>query len=87
MPELALGSVALAANDVITHTSPKLKAHQTQQEQLWMVTAYVFDLARKMELIYRATRRFARQDKADPELAKLIKQQNASLDSHGPEFI
>lgn len=79
MPEQALGSIALAANDVVTHGSPKLKPHQTQEEQLWMVTAYVFDLARKMELIYRATRRFAQQGKADPELARLIKEQNETL--------
>lgn len=84
MPEEALGSIALAANDVIKHGSPKLKEYQSQEEQLWMVTAYVFDLARKMELIYRATRRFAQQDRADPELARLIKGQNDAL--HDPNL-
>lgn len=84
MPEEALGSIALAANDVIKHGSPKLRDYDSPDTQLWMVTAYVFDLARKMEFIYRATRRFAKQGKADPELARLIKEQNDVL--HDPNL-
>jgi hypothetical protein len=74
----ALGAMALAFDDWPMMLSPKLKSVEGNPEARdYLVAAYCFDTARKLEYVYKATKRYALQ--ADPELAAEIKRDNEAL--------
>jgi hypothetical protein len=74
----ALGAIALAVDDWPDMLSPKLKSVEGNPElRDYMLAAYCFDTARKLEYVYKATRRYALE--ADPELAAEIKRDNEAL--------
>ena len=86
MPNEALGTIGLIANDILKRNSPKIQDYAANTEDhLWMVTAYVFDLARRMELIFQANEKFlkGKVPSADRALARKISAQNEQLQADG----
>ena len=76
--ERALGGVCLAVDVIQIAHHRKLSTVKPGSDQaFFMVAAYAFDLARKLEYIFKATRPFALD--ADPALAAEIKKDNAEL--------
>ncbi len=74
----ALGAIALASDDWPDMMGPKLKTVEGNPEARdYLIAAYCFDTARKLEYFYKATRRYALE--ADPELAAEIKRDNEAL--------
>lgn len=75
----ALGGISLAADDVQTGAGSKLATLRegTDDDHTWMLTAYCFDLARKLEYVYKAAREFAAF--ADPALAREIRTDNQAI--------
>lgn len=69
--ERALGSICLIADSIPRKTAPKLTMEPGSKEGFYMLAAYCFNLARKMEYVFKATREFGRE--ADPALARDIK--------------
>lgn len=83
--ESDLGGICLAVNGVKIKRKSKLKSVEPGSiDAYYMLATYAFDLARKMEYIYKATREFARR--ADPALAAEIKQDNDALDALGADW-
>jgi hypothetical protein len=76
--ERALGSICVIADGSMKHNTPKLKSVQPGSvEAYYMVAAFCFDLARKMDYVFKATEKFA--EHADRDLAREIKRDNQSL--------
>jgi hypothetical protein len=69
--ERALGSICIIADSIPRKTAPKLTMEPGSKEGFYMLAAYCFNLARKMEYVFKATREFGRE--ADPTLARDIK--------------
>ncbi|HVH10221.1 MAG TPA: hypothetical protein VM736_10520 [Gemmatimonadales bacterium] len=73
-----LGSIAIAVDTWPMKTSPKLESVGTDPERrFYMLAAYCFEAARKLEYVYKATRRYALE--ADPALAAEIKRDNEAV--------
>lgn len=78
--ESALGGACLAFDWIqIKHRSKLDSVKPGSIDAYYMLAAYVFDLARKHEYVYKAAREFALQ--ADPALAAEIKRDNEALDA------
>lgn len=78
--ESALGGACLALDWIQIKRRSKLDSVTPGSiEAYYMLAAYVFDLARKNEYVYKATREFALR--ADPKLAAEIKRDNEALDA------
>jgi len=69
--ERALGSICLLADSIPRKTMPKLTVEPGSKEGFYMLAAYCFNLSRKMEYVFKATREFGRE--ADSALAREIK--------------
>jgi|SRR5882724_6045114 len=83
--ESDLGAICLAVDGVQIRRASKLKSVKPGSvDGFYMLATYAFDLARKMEYVYKATREFARQ--ADPKLAAEIKRDNDALDALGTDW-
>lgn len=73
-----LGFIALALEDWITETSPKLAVVDSDPEAGFYLNAtYSFDLAVRLTLIHKAARKFALH--ADPELARELAEYRESF--------
>ena len=78
--ESALGGACLAFDWIQIKNKSKLDSVTPGSvEAYYMLAAYVFDLVRKHEYVFKATREFALR--ADPKLAAEIKRDNESLDA------
>lgn len=78
----ALGGIALAVDDIKVRLNPKLKSVEPGSvDGFYLLAAYVFDVARKLEYVYKATRVFALQ--ADPALAAQIQRDNKAIEATG----
>lgn len=76
--EGALGNICIIADGSQKHGTSKLGSVQPGSvEAYYMVASFCFDLARKMDYVFKATRDFA--EHADRELAREIKRDNDSL--------
>ena len=74
----ALGGICLGVNGTQHTVGPKLGSVEAgSREEIYMLAAFCFDAARKMEYIFKATRGFALE--ADPELAQEIKRDNDAV--------
>lgn len=81
----ALGGIALAVDVIQTKGQSKLKSVEPGSvDAYYMLAAYVFDLSRKLEYVYKASRQFALQ--ADPALAAEIKKDNEALGALGANW-
>jgi len=81
----ALGGIALAADWPQIRNRSKLKSVEPGSvDAYYMLAAYVFDLTRKLEYVYKAARPFVLQ--ADPALAAEIKRDNEALDALGTKW-
>jgi acyl-CoA reductase-like NAD-dependent aldehyde dehydrogenase len=73
-----LGSIGIAVDSWPRTSTPKLASVGNDPEQrFYLLATYCFDAARKLEYVYKATRRYALE--ADPALAAEIKQDNEAL--------
>jgi hypothetical protein len=80
--ERALGSVCLIMDRPITMPKRKLDVLRPgSDESYYMLAAYCFDAARKMEYVFKALKPFA--ERGDPNLAKEIKDHNDQLNAPG----
>lgn len=80
--DTALGTMCLAVDSVQHTKRAKLASVQPGSvEGFYMLAAFCFDAARKMEYIYKATRRFAEQ--ADPKLAQQVLMDNEAVERAG----
>ena len=80
--ETALGTMALAADSVQHAKSAKLASVEAGSvDGFYMLAAFCFDAARKMEYFYKAARRFAEQ--GDPMLAQEIRNDNDAVKAAG----
>lgn len=80
--ETALGTMALAVDSVQHAKGAKLgSVEPASLDGFYMLAAFCFDAARKMEYIYKATRRFA--EEADPVLAAEIRRDNEAVKAAG----
>jgi len=83
--ESALGGVSLAVDIIHTGWEPKLSSVKPGSvEGFYMLATFVFDLSRKLEYVFKATKEFA--PRADSTLAREIKQDNATLRAHGQNW-
>jgi hypothetical protein len=75
----ALGNLALMADQSVKQQSPKLSLPQLEEldEVTAMLVTYAFDLARRMEYLYLATKEFGLE--GSPELARRLKDEGAHL--------
>lgn len=68
----ALGTICLDVDGSQQHEEPKLKSVKPgSDEAFYMLAAFCFDLARKLDYVFKATRAFA--DYADRDLAGEVK--------------
>ena len=80
--ESALGSICLLVDSVQHGTSHKLASVEPGSvDGFYMLAAFCFDAARKMEYMFKATRQFAEQ--ADPRLAREIRADNDAVKKAG----
>ena len=70
-PERALGTICVIADSIPRRKSRKLTVEPGSKEGFYMLAAYCFNLARKMEYVFKATREFGRE--ADPTIARDLK--------------
>jgi hypothetical protein len=76
--ERALGNICIIADGSMKHSTSKLQSVQPGSvEAYYMVAAFCFDLARKMDYVFKATEGFA--EHADRDLAREVKRDNNSL--------
>jgi hypothetical protein len=77
--EMALGNLALMADQSVKQQSPKLSLPQIRElnEVTAMLATYVFDLARRMEYLYLITAEFG--PKGSPKLARRLRRERALL--------
>jgi hypothetical protein len=80
--ETALANIAIIAERSTTGKSPKLDAVKIHSDEAYfMLAAFCFDLSRKMNYLFRATREFGPQ--GDPELAQQFIEDNDAIDRPG----
>lgn len=80
--EAAIGNIAIISEKSTTRQSVKLKSVKIgSDESYYMLAAFCFDLSRKVNYLFRATREFA--PKADPELAQQFMEDNESINEDG----
>lgn len=80
-----LGTICLAINTWPRRTTPKLASVEPgSKDAYYMLASYCFDTARKLEYVFKATRRFALE--ADPALAARIKHDNEEIATAGREW-
>ena len=82
----ALGSLSLVGDKPVKTFSPKLQSTEpgTDNDPLYLALTYCFDMMRRMEYIFIATKGFALQ--GDPELARQIRADNRILNEDGPTW-
>jgi hypothetical protein len=79
-----LGAIALATNNHPKGASSKLDSVGTDpDERFYMLATFCFDLSRKLKYISLALKPY--WDKADPELAKRILDDNEFINPEDPE--
>jgi hypothetical protein len=80
--ETALGNLAIISEKSTTRTSRKLDAVKPRSDDaFFMLAAFCFDLSRKMNYFFRATREFGLE--ADPDLARLVLEDNEAINANG----
>jgi hypothetical protein len=85
MPDLeevqrALGDVCIIVDGNLHQRSPKLSSVEPgSAEAFYMVAAFCFDLSRKLDYIFKATRRFAREGYTDADIAREVREDNQTL--------
>ncbi|MDQ3208897.1 MAG: hypothetical protein M3Q37_09875 [Gemmatimonadota bacterium] len=80
--ETAIGNIAVVAEKSTTRKTEKLKSVKIgSPESYYMLAAFCFDLSRKVNYLFRATRDFAPE--ADPELAQLLIEDNNAINEDG----
>lgn len=83
--ERALANMCLAFDSIPRLGTPKLSSVDPKSiDGFYLLAAYCFDLARKMEYLFLATRDFARA--ADSVLAREIKTDNAQVYGTGASW-
>ena len=80
--ETAIGNLAVTTERSVTRMTQKLDSVSVgSPESYYMLAAFCFDLSRKVNYMFRATRDFALQ--ADPELAQLMIEDNNAINQEG----
>jgi len=80
--ETAIGNIAILAEKSTTRKKAKLKSVEIgSAEAYYMLAAFCFDLSRKMNYLFQATRDFAPE--ADSELAQLLIKDNNAINKDG----
>lgn len=80
--ETAIRNIAITSEKTVTWDSPKLESVRIgSDEAYYMLAAFCFDLSRKVNYLFRATRDFAPE--ADPELAQLLIEDNEAINESG----
>ena len=84
--DTALGAMSLLADRPIKQLSPKLQSTRSTNrydpnDPVYLALTYCFDLMRRMEYLFKATKGFALS--ADPQLAREIQRDNATLNQDG----
>jgi hypothetical protein len=80
--ETALANIAIIAERSTTRTSAKLEAVKIPSDEAYfMLAAFCFDLSRKMNYLFKATREFGLQ--GDPELAQQFIEDNEAINKTG----
>ena len=80
--ETAIGNVAIISERSVTRRAEKLNSVSIgSPESYYMLAAFCFDLSRKVNYMFRATRDFALE--ADPELAQLMINDNHAINQEG----
>jgi hypothetical protein len=80
--ETAIGNLAITTERSVTRQTQKLDSVSVgSPESYYMLAAFCFDLSRKVNYMFRATRDFALQ--ADPELAQLMIEDNDAINQEG----
>jgi len=82
--DTALGTICLGVDSVQHARGPKLGSVKPGSvESFYMLAAFCFDAARKMEYIFKATRAYA--EAGDPALARQIRDDNDAVKRAGGE--
>lgn len=78
-----LGTISLIGDRPVKLNSPKLQSTEpgTDNDLIWLVATYCFDLQRRMEYVFKAAEDFAIH--ADPDLAREIQADSRSLNEEG----
>lgn len=80
--ERAIGNLCMISERSVTHRSPKLaEVEPGSPESFYMLATFCFDLSRRMNQLYKATRALARA--AEPELASEILRDNEAINKAG----
>jgi hypothetical protein len=80
--ETAIGNVAIISERSVTRQTQKLDSVSIgSPESYYMLAAFCFDLSRKVNYLFQATRDFASQ--ADPALARLMMDDNNAINEDG----
>lgn len=80
----ALGTISLIADTPPKLQSPKLQSTEPgygDNDPVYLALTYCFDLMRRMEYVFKATKAFALS--ADPELAREIQADNEAINRDG----
>jgi hypothetical protein len=79
--ERALGDIAIISEKSVTHVAPKLTVSLHSDEFLFMLATFCFDLSRRMDYLWKATKGFAGQ--AGQELAREVLKDNEAINAPG----
>lgn len=80
--ERALADICVISEKSTTYTSPKLASVKLGSDEfLYMLAAFCFDLSRKMDYLFKATREFA--PAASQALAREVLKDNNAINATG----
>ena len=79
--ERALADIAIISELTVKHPTNKLDISLHSDDFLYMLATFCFDLARRQDYLWKATRGFAEQ--ASPELAKEVLEDNERINEEG----
>lgn len=77
--ERALGDIAIISEKVVTRTKSKLTIPLHSDEFLYMLATFCFDLSRRMDYLWKATKGFAGQ--TSQELAREVLKDSEAINA------